>query len=207
MAFFTCRYARGRGIRRAVHGLPCLPLAVGRPAPVQIIKRNFSDLKNRARLEEVCSKEVKIISLSTPKSKEFSKSKEDLKGMLFENEDSLAKARDAWLELFGSEETPSKFPTKSPILQDMVSDIRNNPEVALFKNGAVKKLLCDLMRLGSEDYDGTYYTRMSTTTDATSDRCALQCSTSLMIKEDALYGKHSMHVIHSIILLGGHQKG
>ena len=172
--------------------------AVGRQATT-VTKRNFSDLKKMDDLVEVCSKHVSI-SVTSIKS-----SQETVKGFLIEVCPDVDKLKSRWAALF---ETSSQLIclTEAPALNELQAHIQQNPGTGLYYNGAVKMLLHYIMRLGSEEDvrcpSSSYYCRISTTTDPTSDKCGLPVKIGTGKKEDALNGEHALHAYFMICKQG-----
>ncbi len=142
-------------------------------------------------LQEVCSKRVTIM-LAVQNQKEL----DSLIYHLFRNKEDLKTTKEQWPKLFGDGASEA---TKSSLLRDICLEVFNNPSNDVYKNGAVKKLLCTIMKLGSEDEDEdsmycTFHARMSTTTDPLSDKCAFLTSNLLL---DWLMGASVYAVYHT----------
>ena len=172
--------------------------AVGRhiSQATTVTKRNFSDLRKMDDLLEVCSKRVSTSVTS------IEPSQESIKEFLIEVYPDVDKLKSQWAALFKTS-SQSFLKNKAPIMNELQAHIIHNPGTELYHNGAVKMLLYYIMRLSSDEdvrcpWPNSYFARISTTTDPTSDKCGLPVNRVTGKKEDALNGKHASHAYFMI---------
>lgn len=158
-----------------------------------IFKKFFSTITNVSDLQNVCSLPLHVAVFASIPCKEHVSS---YKKKLFKSATDYSEAITIWSSLFGTNpDIESKFPSGCYCLNDIVEDIRNNETALLFHNGAVKRLLYSLIRLGSDDL---LYVKISTTNDGVNDWCRLRCATPLpSMRENALNGKHC--ILYSMV--------
>lgn len=184
----TYKKNRGRGQRTLLY----IPAVGHISRAIQFQKRNFSSLKIKRDLEEVCSKPISMVTTKINPNPDIV--------MEFQNDvfADIDLMRSQWGALFTTTPSQPIILTKAPIMNELMFHITHNTDTGLYSNGAVKMLLHYIMRLGSAEdllspWHSSYYARISTTTDPTSDKCGLPVLNNLAKKEDALNGKHASH--------------
>ncbi len=138
----------------------------------------------------MCTYDIDIRVQSAPRDNPLY---DELANMLFDNDEDFATAKTNWPSLFDTtiDEGLPNIPSVSCHLTELIFIILNNRGSNLYRNGAVKAVLQQLMRLGSDD-KGSHncFVRVSTTNDPTSDTCGLVCAATVHStkREDALNG-------------------